>query len=239
VTALLYREDAYLKTCAATIAAVEDGAIVLNQTVFYATGGGQKGDSGILSFAAAANKAPIEIAEAVFGEGGKVRHLCADKSAAAAKAAPGEAVMCEINWQTRHARMRAHTALHLLCACVSAPVTGGAVGDGRGRIDFDLANAPPREELEERLNALVAADLPINSRWISEAELDANPALIKTMSVRPPRGAGKIRLIEIKDADIQACGGTHIKSTAEIGKITVAKIEKKGRQNRRIVIVLQ
>ncbi len=131
-----------------------------------------------------------------------------------------------------------HSCLHLLCAVVTGDVTGGQVGDGKGRLDFNLPDTNlDKEAITAELNRLVEADHPVQPRWITEQELSDNPGLVRTMSVKPPRGAGKVRLLEIKDVDLQPCGGTHVRQTAEIGPVRVAKIENKGRQNRRINIV--
>lgn len=231
----LYRDDAYRQSCEAVVRAVTaQGGIVLDRTVFYAAGGGQPGDSGRLS---AAGAAPIAIANAVPGEtAGDIVHVAA---ALGAPPEPGTPVTAEIDWPRRERHMRMHTALHLLCALLPYPVTGGAVGAEESRLDFDIADAHSveREALTEALNALVAADHPVTARWISDAELADNPGLVRTMRVKPPTGSGRVRLIAIGAdgvIDLQPCGGTHVRSTGEIGRLAVAKIEKKGRLNRRI-----
>jgi misacylated tRNA(Ala) deacylase len=208
--------------------------IVLDRTVFYARGGGQPGDVGVLRWDAG----EAIIAETVKGEGAAILHVPA---AGAALPPVGAAVTGAIDWDRRHRLMRMHTAMHLLCSLIKgAAVTGGAVGADRSRLDFDLPNPPPKEAVEAGLNALIAADHPVSLEWVDEAVLDANPALVRTMSVQPPRGTGRLRLVRIgpeaAPVDLQPCGGTHVARTGEIGRIAVVKIENKGRQNRRIII---
>jgi misacylated tRNA(Ala) deacylase len=166
----------------------------------------------------------------------EVAHVVAEGSALPT---PGEPVQLALHWPTRYSRMRVHTALHLLSVALPYPVTGGSIGDGEGRLDFDIPEAGlDRDEITARLAEMVDADVPVSERWITEAELDANPGLVKTMSVQPPRGSGRVRLISIEGFDLQPCGGTHVRRTGEIGKVSVTQIEKKGRQNRRVRIVL-
>ncbi len=230
-------DDPYMKTCKATVEAVnERGGIVLDQTIFYPTGGGQPGDCGWLQ---TGNGDKIEIATTVYDEDRTtIVHVPSTPVGSAIQA--GDNVVCEINWDIRHARMRIHTALHLLSAVLPYPVTGGSVGDGVGRLDFDIqdANLADKEELTAKLQALIAADHPATTEWITDEELAANPDLVKTMSVKPPVGAGKVRLLRIGDVDLQPCGGTHVRSMGEIGAIIIKKIEKKGRQNRRVRLAL-
>ncbi len=206
--------------------------IVLDRTVFYATGGGQPGDSGVMVLASGEE---IAIATTVYNAGrSKIVHVPATPSPLPA---PGEKVRLKLDWARRHAHMRIHTGLHLLCAVLDYPVTGGSIGKGKGRLDFDIPEAGlDKEEIASKLNALIAADLPVSSRWISDEELDARPKLVKTMSVQPPRGAGRVRLISVEGCDLQPCGGTHVARTGEIGRLTVPKIEKKGGKNRRVRI---
>lgn len=237
-TDLLFRADAYLDRAAARVLASGPEGVVLDRTVFYAAAGGQPGDTGLLR---RADGATVPVTETVKGEGGAVLHRIAD---GAAPPAPGETVTAEIDWPRRHRLMRMHTALHLLCSLIpGAAVTGGAIGDGKGRLDFDLPAAPDRDALNARLAALVADDHPLGERWISDEELAANPGLVRTLSVKPPTGTGRVRLVRIgaedSPVDLQPCGGTHVRSTSEIGRISVAKVENKGRQNRRIVLVLE
>ena len=237
MTELLFRDDGYLRSCTARVVAVDERGIRLDRTVFYPTGGGEPGDTGVLRLASGA---AIPIVDTVKGEGAdEVVHVPEE---GAALPEPGAEVSAEINWERRHRLMRMHSCLHLLCAVVPGAVTGGQVSDGRGRLDFDVPGAAlDKPAIEARLNELIAAGLEVAPRWISEAELDAKPELVRTMSVKPPSGAGRVRVIDIAGADgstdLQPCGGTHIRNTAEIGPIKISKIENKGRQNRRINIV--
>jgi len=231
-TELLFRADAYLPETEATVLSINDrGGIVLDRTVFYATGGGQAGDSGFLRRAGGS----IPIATTVYGEDKtEIVHVPASPEGLPA---PGETVRAAIDWQRRHRHMRFHTGLHLLSVVLPFPVTGGSVGADEGRLDFDIeGDMPARDEIEERLNALVAADHPVTSDWITDDELLANPGLVKTMKVKPPMGTGRVRLVRIGDVDLQPCGGTHVRSTGEIGRLVISKIESKGRQNRRVRI---
>lgn len=231
-TELLFRADAYLPETEATVLSINDrGGIVLDRTVFYATGGGQAGDSGLLRRAGG----DIPIATTVYGEDKtEIVHVPASPEGLPA---PGEMVTAAIDWQRRHRHMRFHTGLHLLSVVLPFPVTGGSVGADEGRLDFDIeGDMPARDEIEEGLNALVAADHPVTSDWITDDELLANPGLVKTMKVKPPMGTGRVRLVRIGDVDLQPCGGTHVRSTGEIGRLVISKIESKGRQNRRVRI---
>ncbi|MEC9346842.1 MAG: alanyl-tRNA editing protein [Pseudomonadota bacterium] len=233
MTELLFRDDAYLKSCEATVLSVNDtGGIVLDRTVFYPTGGGQPGDSGSLRLA---DGSTVRIATAVKGEGpDEVVHVPAEGETAPA---PGTKVIATLDWERRHAHMRMHTCLHLLSAVLPFPVTGGQVGADKGRLDFDMAETPDKDEVSARLNDLIARDDAVSARWITDDELAAKPDLVKTMSVKPPTGAGHVRLIEVAGQDLQPCGGTHVARTGEIGRVEVRKIEKKGRLNRRVSIV--
>ncbi len=235
-TDCLFRDDSYLKDCTATVVArTPDGGLVLDRTVFYAASGGQPADRGTL---AAASGATFEVTGVVFTDPGKetIAHICA---AGAASLREGDSVTAAIDWSVRHARMRVHTALHLLSAVLPYPVTGGSVGDGEGRLDFDIPDARlDRDEIAARINEMIASDAAVSSRWVADAELEANPGLVKTMSVKPPMGTGRVRLIEIAGFDLQPCGGTHVRSTAEIGPVRIAGIEKKGKLNRRVRLAL-
>jgi misacylated tRNA(Ala) deacylase len=229
----LFREDAYRQTCEARVAAVNHlGGIIVDRTVFYPTGGGQPGDSGTIEGVDAA----VAIATTLYDkESGEIVHVPAEPGSLE----PGQDVACVLDWPRRHLHMRVHSCLHLLCALLPYPVTGGAIGQGEGRLDFDIPEAGlDKEALTEELNALIARDAAIGTVWISEEELDARPELVRTMAVQPPRGSGRVRLIEIEGIDLQPCGGTHVARTGEIGTATVTKIEKKGAQNRRVRIVL-
>jgi misacylated tRNA(Ala) deacylase len=230
----LFRDDAYLRDCEASVVAVNDrGGIILDRTVFYATSGGQPGDIGRLLVAGNA----IPIAATVYGDGkAEVVHVPA---APDGLPAPGTPVTAELDWDRRYRHMRMHTALHLLCSLIPFPVTGGSIGADDSRLDFDIsdAGAVDKDDLTERLRILVAADHPVSMRWISDEELADNPGLVRTMTVKPPTGTGRVRLVAIGpdgSIDLQPCGGTHVRSTGEIGLLAVTKIEKKGRQNRRI-----
>lgn len=236
MTEPLYVEDAYLKTCEAKIVAVNDrGGIVLDRTVFYPTGGGQPGDRGRI---AAEGGLEIAIATTVKGAApGEIVHVPAEGEAEKlARLAPGDTVRAEIDWDLRYALMRMHTAMHVLSAALPYPVTGGQVGAEKSRLDFLLPDPPAKDEATETLNALIAGNHPVTSEWITDEELAANPDLVKTMSVKPPSGAGRVRLIRVGEIDLQPCGGAHVKNTSEIGPMIVAKIESKGRQNRRVAI---
>ena len=231
-TELLFRDDAYLKEAEATVLSINDRrGIVLDRTVFYATGGGQPGDSGVLRRADDA----IAIATAVYGDTkSDVVHVPMD---GAALPKPGEKLHAVVDWQRRMKHMRIHTGLHLLSVVVPFPVTGGQIGADEGRLDFDIeGEVPAREAMEEKLNALVTSAHAVTSEWISDEELLANPGLVKTMKVKPPMGTGRVRLVRIGDVDLQPCGGTHVRNTAEIGPLVISKIENKGKQNRRIRI---
>ena len=236
-TELVFRQDAYARSCAATVAAVDGNRVSLDRTVFYPTGGGQPGDIGTLSWEGQSAR----VAEAVKGEApDSVVHVLADGDPVPA---PGTAVTAEVDWERRHRLMRMHTTMHLVCSLVEGSVTGGQVGEAKSRLDFNIpARAVDKTELTDALNARIAAALPVEADWIDEATLDDNPDLVRTMSVKPPRGAGRIRVIRIGSAeapaDFQPCGGTHVRNTGEIGVVEVTKIENKGKQNRRIHIAL-
>lgn len=231
MTKNVYRDDAYQQSCRAVVTEVTDAGVILDATVFYPQGGGQPGDIGKLTWA---NQQAAVVDTRPDGEGRIVHYL----AEGAAVPEPGTSVVAEIDFERRHRLMRMHTCLHLLSAVLPYPVTGGQVADGAGRLDFDLPDPPDKEDVERELNALIAADHTVGSRWIDEAELEARPELVKTMSVAPPKGAGRIRLIEIPGVDLQPCGGTHVARTGEIGPVRVRKIEKKGRQNRRVKLEL-
>ena len=223
---LLFRENPYLKACEATVVAVNGNAVELDRTVFYPLGGGQAGDTGEIG--------PWRVIDTRKGASGdSVLHLLEPD----AKLAPGDKLEIQIDWERRHRLMRLHTALHLLGAVVKAPVTGGRIGDDKAHLDFDIEMEKlVKEEIETRLNELVTGNLETKPRWITDAELDARPELVKTMSVAPPRGEGRVRLLEIPGVDLQACGGTHVKNTAEIGPLAVARIRSEGKRNKRVTL---
>jgi len=230
MTALLFREDAYrAETPATVVALTPEGGIVLDRTVFYATAGGQPGDSGVLAHAGG----EIPIATAVYGpEKREVVHVPA---AGSALPAPGEAVTLRLDWTRRHKLMRMHTALHLLSVALPYPVTGGSIGEEESRLDFDIPDAGlDKDAITAQVNAMIATGAAVSERWITDAELLANPGLVKTMSVKPPMGTGRVRLVEIAGLDLQPCGGMHVRGLDEIGAVQVTKIEKKGQQNRRV-----
>lgn len=231
MTEQLFAQDAYLKECTATVTVVHEAGVELDQTVFYAQGGGQTGDRGTLTLE---DGTALEVTNTVKGDGpNSIVHVLAEGTA---PPAVGAKITAAIDWDRRHKLMRMHTCMHLLSAILPYPVTGGSVGDTKGRLDFDIPEATlDKEEINTNLAALIAEDHPVTDTWITDAELDAQPELVKTMAVKPPRGAGKVRLLRIGDnVDLQPCGGTHVKSTGEIGAVEVGKIEKKGRQNRRV-----
>ncbi len=232
---LLFRDDAYARSCEAVVTGAAPEGLLLDRTVFYPTGGGQPGDTGRL---VGEDGASFAVLPAVKGAGEAVLHPLAE---GAEPPAVGTRLRAEIDWERRHRLMRMHTCLHLLSAVVTGGVTGGSVGEWKSRLDFDLPDPVlDKEALESALNALIEADHPVAARWIDEAALDANPELVRTMSVQPPRGAGRVRVLEIGDAiDLQPCGGTHVARTGEIGRVRVGKIEKKGRRNRRINVHLE
>jgi misacylated tRNA(Ala) deacylase len=235
-TDCLFREDSYLKDCEATVVGVQpDGGIVLDRTVFYAASGGQPADRGTLTTESGAT---IPIANVVFTDPSKttIAHIPAPGSPAVAA---GDVVKAAIDWPIRHARMRMHTALHLLSAILPYAVTGGSVGEAESRLDFDIPEAGlDKDVITQELAEMIAAGAEVSSRWITDAELEANPGLIKTMSVKPPMGTGRVRLIEIAGLDLQPCGGTHVRNTGEIGAVRVTQVEKKGKLNRRVRLAL-
>jgi misacylated tRNA(Ala) deacylase len=235
MTEQLYRTDAYLRDCTARVLSVnERGGIVLDRTVFYAAAGGQPGDKGTIEIDGGGT---CPIAATVYdADKATIVHVPAEGSA---RPAPGQTVRAAIDWDLRSRLMRMHTCLHLICALVKFPVTGGQVNPDDSRLDFDIedASAVDKDKLTADLNALIAADHPVTDRWITDAELEANPQLVRTMAVKPPTGTGKVRLVVIGEGgsvDLQPCGGTHVRRTGEIGAVVVTKIEKKGKQNRRI-----
>jgi misacylated tRNA(Ala) deacylase len=227
MTLLLFRDDAYRKSCDARVLGINDrGGIILDQTVFYPTAGGQPGDKGTLTVAGS----EIAIATTVYDEAKNAVHV----PAAPVSLTPGAPVSAALDWDNRYRNMRCHSLMHLLCAAVPFPVTGSALTEDGGRIDFDI---PVKDELAAKINQWIVEDHPITTRWIAEEELDANPSLVRTLWVKPPRGSGRVRLVSIGEGDaidLQPCGGTHLKSTGAVGPIVVAKIESKGKQNRRI-----
>src|SRR4051794_20641610 len=235
-TDCLFREDSYLKDCDAKVVAVEpNGGIVLDRTVFYAASGGQPADPGTLT---TPSGAAVPIASVVFTDPGKttIAHVPAPGASAVAV---GDTVKAAIDWPIHHARMRMHTALHLLSAVLPYPVTGGSIGDAESRLDFDIPEAGlDKDAITAKLAEMIATGAAVTSRWITDAELEANPGLVKTMSVKPPMGTGRVRLIAIAGLDLQPCGGGRGRNTAEIGAVRVTQIEKKGKLTRRVRLAL-
>jgi misacylated tRNA(Ala) deacylase len=240
-TDCLFRDDSYLKDCDAHVLAITpQGGIVLDRTVFYATSGGQPGDTGMLIMA---DGTSIPIATAVYTDAAKseIAHVPAQdfQKLGAPALKVGDAVTAAVDWDKRYARMRMHTALHLLSAALPYSVTGGSVGETESRLDFDIPEAGlDKDAIAAQVNRMIASNAAVSSRWISDDELQANPGLVKTMSVKPPMGTGRVRLIEIAGLDLQPCGGTHVRELGEIGAVQVTQIEKKGKQNRRVRIAL-
>ena len=231
MTESLFREDSYLKECQARVLRTTDTAIVLDRTVFYPMGGGQPGDTGSIRW----NDGSVAVTDTRYGADGSIEHLVADMSALPV---PGTAVTASIDWDRRYRHMRMHTGLHLLGAVLRYGVTGGNISADKSRLDFDMEDTIDKDDVNRRLQALVGENHRVSCRWISDAELAAQPELVRTMSVQPPKGAGKVRLLEIEGVDLQPCGGTHLNSTAEVGGIRLGKVEKKGKHNRRVYIEL-
>ena len=234
MTEPVYRDDAYLRETPATVAAVDARGIILDRTVFYPRGGGQAGDSGWLETPGGAK---IMVSESIKGEGADVVHVpAAGQEDLLAGLRPGDAVIARIDWERRHRHMRFHTATHLLCAIIPHQTNGCSITADYARLDFDMTEPLDRDHLERELARLIAGGHAVSTVWITDEELDAQPELVRTMSVSPPRGVGKIRLLKIEGVDLQPCGGTHVANTREIGAIRVAKIEKKSARSRRVVI---
>ena len=230
ITSEIFRDDPYKKECEAKILDFGDNWIILDQTVFYAEGGGQLGDTGLIKV----GQQEIRI-ENTIKENDLIKHIFNSKF----DFEIGDNITCIIDWDRRYKLMKMHTSLHLLCSLVNAKVTGGSVGDGKGRLDFNLDFKPNKEELKDNLNDLIQGNHDITISWISAQELDKNPNLVKTMSVLPPRTNGSIRMVRIGDnIDYQPCGGTHVKNTSEIGLVEINKVENKGKLNKRVAISL-
>ena len=232
---LIFREDAYARSCTATVTSVDERGIRLDRTVFYANSGGQPGDTGVLRWAGGT----LAIVDTVKGDDGPddVIHV---PQAGAALPAPGTAVEAVIDWERRHRHMRMHTLLHLVCAVVPGSITGAQVGADKSRVDFNVpTESLDKEALTAAVNRLVAENRPVTPRWITDEELAAQPDLVRTMTVKPPTGYGRVRLLDIEGVDLQPCGGTHVARTGEIGPVEVVKIENKGKQNRRVVVALK
>jgi misacylated tRNA(Ala) deacylase len=231
MTKELFRKDSYLKECDADVTAVEGQAVAVDRTVFYPLGGGQPGDTGSITWPAG----NVRIIDTRYGDSGEILHVVEEGGPLPPV---GETVHLQLDWERRYRHMRMHTAMHLLGAVLRYGVTGGNISAEKSRLDFDMEDSVDKEAVADAMQALVEADHAISCRWISDAELDENPELVRTMSVQPPRGKGEVRLLEIEGVDLQPCGGTHLKSTAEVGKVRIGKVEKKGRRNRRVNIHL-
>jgi misacylated tRNA(Ala) deacylase len=227
----LFRSDSYMKNCDATVVAVENATITVDRTVFYPLGGGQPGDTGSMNW----SSGNATIVDTRYGENGAIVHVIEEGGSLPST---GDTVQLELDWERRYRHMRMHTAMHLLGSILRYGVTGGNISAAKSRLDFDMEDTIDKEAVSAALQTLVEADYPISCRWITEEELDANPDLVRTMSVQPPRGKGTVRLLEIESVDLQPCGGTHLKSTAEVGAVRIGKVEKKGKRNRRVNIHL-
>ena len=232
MTELLFRDDAYLKSCEASVVACDQRGIRLERTVFYYMSGGQAGDSGVLR---AMDGREVRIADTLRdAQTGEILHV---PVAASAVLVPGEKVQAELDWERRYRLMRLHTCMHLLCALVPAAVTGGRIAPDKAHLDFDLQGlSVDKADIETRLNALIAGAHAAVPRWITDAEMAARPELVRTMSVKPPAGQGRVRLLEIAGVDLQPCGGTHVRNTGEIGPVVVQKIRSEGKRNKRIIV---
>ena len=232
MTEPLYRNDAYLRSCEAMVVESRGRTVVLDRTVFYPMGGGQPGDTGVITW----DGGTVDIVDTRNGEGGAILHLAEE---GAGLPAPGTKVTASLDWGRRYRHMCMHTAMHLLSTVVTHGVTGGSISAERSRLDFDMQGSTvDKQEVTEQLLALVGQDHAVSTDWITDEELDERPELVKTMSVSPPRGVGRIRLVKIEDLDLQPCGGTHLARTGEVGAVRVSKVENKGKHNRRLHIVL-
>ncbi len=232
MTETLFRDDAYLRDCKAVVTATSDNTVELDKTVFYPLGGGQPGDTGRIEW----NGLSAKVIDTRHGEQGVIRHLLADGSPLPPV---GSEVTAILDWEQRYRHMRMHTAMHLLGTVLKYGVTGGNITAQRSRLDFDMQDAIDKEAVTAAVQKLVDDNHPVSSHWITDEELDAQPDLVRTMSVQPPRGVGKIRLLEISGVDLQPCGGTHLQSTGEVGRVSIDKVEKKGKHNRRVYLSLQ
>ena len=239
ITQELFRDDSGLRVCTAGVVAIDGAGIRLDRTVFYPMGGGQPGDSGVLRRADGSTIAIAQTLKGAAAKGAAASEILHIPDPGQPVLAIGEQVTAELDWTRRHRHMRMHTCLHLLCAVVPAGVTGGQIGADRSRLDFDVGEVVlDKAEIAAKLNALIQANHIVAARWISDEELEQRPELVRTMSVKPPAGQGRVRLLDVAGIDLQPCGGTHVRSTGEIGPVTVEKIESKGRRNRRVVVAL-
>lgn len=230
----LFQQDSYLTQCEAKIIRVCDDGVVLDQTVFYPLGGGQPGDSGILKTEQGLMVQVMDTRKSK-QQPGEIVHIVNE---GLENLSVGDRVTAEINWDKRYRYMRMHTCMHVFCSILEFPVTGGNISLDKCRLDFDMPEKPDKQQLTDQLNQLISRNTELGTRWISDEEMQANMDLVKPMSVKPPMGAGKVRLVEIPGIDLQPCGGTHVKNTSEIGEVRVKKIENKGKQNKRVIIEL-
>jgi misacylated tRNA(Ala) deacylase len=228
----LFRQDSYLKEADAIVTAQDERGVRLDRTIFYPTGGGQPGDTGMLRW----DGGEAKVVDSLKADGGDVLHVLAPD---APKPAVGTKVHAVLDWERRYKHMRMHTAMHVMSSIIKGSVTGGQVGADKSRLDFNLeGEVPTKEWVTEEMNRILATDHPVAAQWITAEEMNARPELVKTMSVRPPMGAGRVRLLAIDGVDLQACGGTHVARTAEIGRVECTKVENKGKMNRRFIIAL-
>ena len=228
----LFRQDAYIKETDATVTTVEERGVRLDRSIFYPTGGGQPGDTGLLRW----DGGEAKVVDTAKADGGDVLHVLAPD---APRPAVGTKVHATLDWERRHLHMRMHTALHVMSAVIKGSVTGGQVGADKSRLDFNLeGEVPTKEWVTEEVNKLIALDRPVTQQWVTDEELTSRPELVKTMSVRPPMGAGRVRLLSIEGVDLQACGGTHVARSGEIGRVECIKIENMGKMNRLFIIAL-
>ena len=234
MTEKVFYQDSYQKTHHSTVSEILDGGVILESTIFYPLGGGQPGDTGSLT----AGGRIYRVTDTRYAEDKvSIIHFLDDEDLSAIQ--PGEMAELELNWERRYRHMRMHTSMHLMCNLITAQATGGSIGETESRIDFDLrGQTVDKEVLTTSINELIRRNLPVSIGSISDAELDQNPELVRTMSVQPPRGQGSVRTINIEDTDYQPCGGTHVQSTGEIGEVVVSKIKSKGKQNKRITLTL-
>ena len=223
---MLFIENSYLKDFETNIKKIENNNIILEQTAFYVKSGGQPGDIGKIIF----NENEIDIVDTIYDHEKKILHVCKNTDGLQV----GEKIIGKINWNIRYKHMRMHSALHLLCSLLPYDVTGGQISFEKSRLDFNAENKIEKEEIENKINQLIQEDHEISFHWITNEELDKQPELVRTMSVKPPRTNNKIRLVKIGNIDLQSCGGTHVKSTKEIGEVKIGKIENKGKMNRRV-----
>ncbi len=233
MTEELFREDSYLKSCDAVVTGVVKEGVILDRTVFYPEGGGQPGDMGVLKRSDGASFQVIDTLKAQGGAG--IVHVLEDGSAVPSV---GDEISAELDWDRRYKHMRMHTCLHLLCSVIEGGVTGGSISETKGRLDFDLPDTSlDKEQITNDLNDLISADKPTAISWIMDQEMTEREDLVRTMSVKPPMGQGRVRLMEVSGVDLQPCGGTHVHSTSEIGRVRVGKIENKGKHNRRVNVL--